>query len=125
SENTLFVFLSDNGGLEREVGGWPGTTNAPLRNEKGTLYEGGIRVPMIVRWPGVTKPGSVTAVPAFAADLFPTALAAAHAPQPRQALDGVNLLPVLRDPGAALPREALYWHYPHYHHSRPSGAVRA
>jgi arylsulfatase A len=125
SENTLFIFLSDNGGLEREVGGWPGTTNAPLRNEKGTLYEGGIRVPMIVRWPGMTRPGTVTHVPAFAADFFPTALAAAHAPPASQALDSVSLLPVLRDPAATLPREALYWHYPHYHHSRPSGATRA
>ena len=67
----------------------------------------------------------LTHVPTFAADFFPTALAAAHALRLDQALDGVGLLSVLRDSGATLPREALYWHYPHYHHSRPSGAVRS
>ncbi len=132
AENTLFVFASDNGGLERESGGWPGTSNKPLRSEKGSLYEGGIRVPLVVRWPGVTKAGTTTDAPTFSSDFYATFLDAAGLgalTQPRspdeQPLDAVSLRPVCRDPAAPLNREALYWHYPHYHHSRPSGAVRA
>jgi uncharacterized sulfatase len=126
AENTLVIFTSDNGGLERESGGWPGTLNAPLRNEKGSLYEGGIRVPALVRWPGVARPGAVTHQPAISTDIYPTALAAAGVKPPAdQPLDGISLLPVLRDPAADLGRPALFWHYPHYHHSRPSGAIRA
>jgi uncharacterized sulfatase len=124
--NTLVIFTSDNGGLEREIGGWPGTLNRPLRDEKGTLYEGGIRVPTIVRWPGVTAPGSVCRTPAISVDFYPTLLDAAGATPPKdQPLDGVSLVPLFRQPTAALDRPALYWHYPHYHHSRPAGAVRA
>jgi uncharacterized sulfatase len=126
AQNTLVVFTSDNGGLEREVGGWPGTCNRPLRNEKGSLYEGGIRVPMIVRWPGTTAPGSICGEPAISVDFYPTLVEAAGASLPKeQAADGLSLLPLLKDPSARLPREAIYWHYPHYHHSRPSGAIRA
>jgi uncharacterized sulfatase len=125
-DNTLVIFTSDNGGLERESGGWPGTTNDPLNNEKGSLYEGGIRIPTIVRWPSVTRPGTVTHRPAISVDFYPTILAAAGLqPTPGQPSDGVSLLPLLRDPAVDLKRDALYWHYPHYHHSRPSGAVRA
>ncbi|MDB5323314.1 MAG: sulfatase [Phycisphaerales bacterium] len=125
-ENTILIFVSDNGGLEREVGGWPGTSNKPLRNEKGSLYEGGIRVPMIVRWPGVTKAASVCETVAVTTDFYPTLIEAAGVKAKSDyVLDGVSLSPVLRNPSAALNREAIYWHYPHYHHSRPSGAVRA
>jgi uncharacterized sulfatase len=125
SQNTIVIFTSDNGGLERESGGWPGTTNDPLRNEKGSLYEGGIRVPTMVRGPGVVRPGSVTNRPAISTDFYPTVLEAAGLKRLLEpALDGTSLLPVLRDPAADLRRTALFWHYPHYHHSRPSGAVR-
>jgi uncharacterized sulfatase len=125
AENTLVIFTSDNGGLERESGGWPGTNNAPLRNEKGSLYEGGIRVPALFRWPGVTRPNSVTRRATISVDLYPTILEATRVKAiQEQVLDGVSLMSVLRDSAIALPREALYWHYPHYHHSRPSGAIR-
>lgn len=126
AERTIVVFTSDNGGLEKEAGGWPGTINRPLRDEKGTLYEGGIRVPMLVRYPGMTKAGSITACPAMTTDFFPTFLSAANVERPKeQACDGVSLLPLLRDPAALLNRPAIFWHYPHYHHSRPACAVRA
>ena len=108
ADNTLVIFTSDNGG-------WSGPAdNAPLRAGKGYLYEGGLRVPLIVRWPGVVEPGRVSAVPAIGTDLFPTVLAAAGLELGADALvDGVDLGPVLR--GAdALERDALYWHAPNY-----------
>ncbi|MBA4149351.1 MAG: sulfatase [Verrucomicrobia bacterium] len=125
-ENTLFIFTSENGGLEREVGGWPGTMNRPLRDEKGSLYEGGIRVPLIVRWPGTVKAGSSNSVPTITTDFYPTFLDAAKIPETKnQSLDGTSLLSVLKNPSAKLKRENLFWHYPHYHHSRPAGAIRS
>ena len=124
TDNTILIFVSDNGGLEREMGGSPATSNRPLRSEKGTLYEGGIRVPAIVRWPGVTKAGSVCETPGPLIDFYPTFLDAAGLTlPPDQVMDGVSLVPVLRDAKAQLARQALFWHYPHYHHSRPSDAV--
>jgi arylsulfatase A len=126
-ENTVIVFTSDNGGLRKiytDVGEII-STNAPLRDEKGTLYEGGIRVPLIVRWPGVVKPDTICAEPATTADLLPTFCAIGSAKLPKQPIDGASLLPLLKDPTAALGRDAIYFHYPHYHHSRPAGAIRA
>jgi uncharacterized sulfatase len=127
AERTLVVFTSDNGGLQRTFTGVGElvSTNAPLRDEKGTLYEGGIRVPMIVRWPGVVEPGTVCREPATTADLMPTFCEAAGAKLPEQPIDGASLVPLLKNAGAALDREAIYFHYPHYHHSRPAGAIRA
>ncbi len=125
AERTLVVFTSDNGGLSVKEGpNTPATSNAPLRDGKGFLYEGGVRVPLIVRWPGAVRPGSVCGVPAASIDLFPTFLDAAELP-PRE-VDGVSLLPLLKG-GEKLDREALYWHYPHYSNQggRPGGAVRA
>jgi arylsulfatase A len=124
---TLVVFTSDNGGLRKMYTGQGEvvSTNAPLRDEKGTLYEGGIRVPMIVRWPGVVEPGTVCREPATTADLLPTFCEAAGAKLPEQPIDGASLVPLLTDPDAKLAREAIYFHYPHYHHSRPAGAIRA
>jgi uncharacterized sulfatase len=121
------VFTSDNGGLRKIYTGVGEvvSTNAPLRDEKGTLYEGGIRVPMIVRWPGVVEPGTVCREPATTADLLPTFCEAAGAKLPEQPIDGASLVPLLTDPNAKLAREAIYFHYPHYHHSRPAGAIRA
>ncbi len=125
--NTLIVFVSDNGGLHREQGGTITTSNAPLRAEKGTLYEGGIRVPCIARWPGTIPAARPTDAIAGTIDLYPTFLAAAGVAGPapeRQVLDGIDLLPGLRAPSAASRRDTLYWHLPHYHHSTPASAIR-
>jgi len=125
-KNTVVILASDNGGL-REIytgNGQVVSTNAPLRSEKGTLYEGGIRVPFIVRWPGVTPAGGVCKQPAATWDLLPTFCAIAGIEPPGQPLDGLDLTPLLRKPDAALDRKALHFHYPHYHHSRPAGAIR-
>ncbi|HMO63878.1 MAG TPA: sulfatase, partial [Verrucomicrobiota bacterium] len=122
-ETTIVIFTSDNGGLSTSEG-WP-TSNFPLRGGKGWMYEGGIRVPSIVRWPGVVKPGSVVSTPVSSPDFFPTLLEAAGAqPQPGQTLDGTSLLPVLK--GGTLPERALFWHYPHYGNQggAPAAAVR-
>lgn len=125
-ERTLVVFSSDNGGLVRNYLGVGDavSTNAPLRDEKGTLYEGGIRVPLIVRWPGVVSAGTECAEPATTADLLPTLCASVGVPLPGQTIDGTSLLPLWRDPATGLARDAIYFHYPHYHHSRPAGAIR-
>jgi arylsulfatase A len=125
AENTLIVFVSDNGGLHREQGGTITTSNAPLRAEKGTLYEGGIRVPCIVRWTGKIPAAKESAAVGSTIDFYPTFLDAANvAPGEHQKLDGVSLLPVLRSPSVSLPRDTLYWHLPHYHHSTPASAIR-
>ncbi len=119
ADHTLVVFGSDNGGLA--VGKDPPTSNAPLRAGKGSPYEGGHRVPLIVRWPGVTPAGSTCSEPVIHMDLRPTILEAVGAPLVSPAvLDGVSLVPLLRDPSASLGRDALFWHYPHYH---PGGAT--
>ena len=126
ADNTVVVFTSDNGGLRRIYTGVGEeiTTNAPLRDEKGTLYEGGVRVPLIVRWPKAIAADGVCQQPATTADLLPTFCELAAAPTPRQTLDGVSLAALLRDPSAELDRDAVYFHYPHYHHSRPASAIR-
>ena len=126
TENTLLVFFSDNGGLHQRFDGKDEivTSNAPLRDEKGSLYEGGIREPLLVRWPGVTQAGGVCAAPVSSVDFYPSFLEAAGAPTPDQPLDGVSLLPLLQG-GAELDRDAIFWHYPHYHHSTPACALRA
>ena len=124
--STVVMVASDNGGL-REVytgNGQVVSTNSPLRSEKGTIYEGGIRVPCIVRWPGVTPQGTVCREPAATWDFLPTFCAIAGVAPPNQPLDGVDLTPLLHDPARSLARECLYFHYPHYHHSRPASAIR-
>jgi arylsulfatase A-like enzyme len=125
TDRTLVIFTSDNGGLAT-LEGMPAapTNNAPLREGKGYLYEGGIRVPLIVRGPGLRKPGTASEVPACSIDLFPTALEVCGVKSEAK-VDGVSLLPVLK--GGDVKREALYWHYPHYANqgSRPGGAVRS
>jgi arylsulfatase A len=128
--NTVVIFFSDNGGLYRPFGGYPGDkspvmSNAPLRGQKGTLYEGGIREPLIVRWPGVVKAATTCSVPVTSVDFYPTFLdIVGDKGDPNYVLDGVSILPLLRRTGA-LKRDAIYWHYPHYHHSAPAGAIRA
>lgn len=123
-DSTVVIFTSDNGGLSTSEG-WP-TSNAPLRAGKGWMYEGGIRVPLIVRWPGVTRPGSVIPTPVSSPDLMPTVLAAAGvAPWPGQRMDGASWLPILQ--GRRGPDRALFWHYPHYGNQggAPAAAIRS
>jgi len=126
ADNTVVVFVSDNGGLDRiYTGKGPYiTTNAPLRGFKGQLYEGGIRVPLIVRRPGVTTAGSTCRWPVISNDFLPTLLEMAGIrKRPDQPIDGVSLVPLLRGRDR-LPRDTLYWYYPTYHHSTPAVAVR-
>ncbi|HEY1172566.1 MAG TPA: sulfatase [Verrucomicrobiae bacterium] len=123
--NTLILFLSDNGGLEHEQSGRIVTSNRPLRGEKGTLYEGGIRIPAIARWSGTVPAGTHCDTPAITMDVYPTLLELSKASAAeKQPQDGVSLAGVLKDPQAKLKREALHWHLPHYHHSTPASAVR-
>lgn len=125
AERTLIVFVSDNGGLETEQSGTVVTSNKPLRQEKGSLYEGGIRVPAIARWTGQVPAGIDCATPCITYDLHPTfvELTAASRPQ-NQPQDGLSLATLLRQPTTALARDALHWHLPHYHHSTPASAIR-
>ena len=120
-DNTVIIFTSDNGGF------YNATSNAPLRANKGAYYEGGIRVPLIIKWPSVTKPGLVVNDPVTSTDLYPTCLAAAGlSALPNQHVDGVNLQPVLTGAGS-LPDRALFWHFPHYNDhpsSVPSSVIR-
>lgn len=124
SDRTLILFVSDNGGLETQQNGEHVTSNKPLRSEKGTLYEGGIRVPFIARWPGVVPAGGVSNALGCTTDFFATFLELAGLPQPAQPNDGVSLVPLLKDPRTPLARDTLYWHLPHYHHSTPASAMR-
>lgn len=121
ADNTVLLFASDNGGVGGYVregimkkGKGDVTDNAPLRSGKGSLYEGGTRVPLIVRWPGSAKPGASCGVPTAHVDVYPTFLELASAPKPPQPLDGVSLVPLLRDPTAQLPRDAFFQHFPGY-----------
>jgi len=120
-KDTVIIFTSDNGGF------YNATSNAPLRANKGAYYEGGIRVPLIIKWPGVTQPGLVVNTPVTSTDLYPTCLAAAGLPsRPNQHVDGVNLEPVLTAASSSTDR-ALFWHYPHYNEhpsSVPSSVIR-
>jgi arylsulfatase A len=127
SEHTIVIFTSDNGGLSVEEGPHtPATSNAPLREGKGHLYEGGIRVPLLVKGPQVVKPGSVSDEPVSSIDFYPTLLQLANIPLPAgQKVDGVSLVPLLQDQ-RSLDRQELYWHYPHYsnQHGKPGTAIR-
>ncbi len=125
AENTLILFLSDNGGIEHEQSGRIVTSNHPLRGEKGTLYEGGVRIPAIARWPGTIPAGRESGTPAITHDIYPTLVELGRATLPTtQPQDGVSLAAHLRNPAAALPRDTLYWHLPHYHHSTPASSLR-
>lgn len=107
-DNTIILFFSDNGGYG------PSTDMAPLKGYKGTYYEGGIRVPFFVRWPGTTCPGSQSSEPVIGMDLFPTLCAMMKAPLPSQTLDGQNLAPLMRGQASSLGARSLYWHFPAY-----------
>lgn len=122
-ENTVIILTSDNGGLSTAEGS--PTSNLPLRAGKGWHYEGGVREPLLVCWPGVTKPGSVCDAPVISTDYFPTLLNVAGQKElPGQHLDGVSMVPLLK--GGSEPVRSLFWHYPHYSNQggRPGGAVR-
>jgi arylsulfatase A-like enzyme len=119
ADNTVVIFTSDNGG----VGGYvregikkqdDTTDNAPLRSGKGSLYEGGTRVPFIVRWPGVIQRGTSNNVPTIHVDVYPTLLEIASAPKPSQTIDGESLVKLFRDPSASLTRDAIFQHFPGY-----------
>ena len=108
AENTVVIFYSDNGGLG------PVTSMAPLRGSKGMLYEGGIREPLMVRWPGRVESGVVSETPVIGTDLYPTILEiAGGAPPADQTLDGVSLGPLLQG-RSELEARALFWHFPAY-----------
>jgi len=116
AEQTVIFFTSDNGGLVLNNV----TSNLPLRAGKGSAYEGGVRVPLFVKWPGITQPGSTCATPVITPDFYPTLLEMAGLKPPGgQALDGESIVPLLRQRGR-FRRDTLYWHYPHYH---PGGAT--
>jgi arylsulfatase A len=122
ADRTVIIFTSDNGGLQGP------TNNAPLRSGKGYAYEGGIRVPLIIRWPGVAKPGTLSAEPVTSVDYFPTILEAAGVDLPKgREIDGKSLIAHLKSDGKkALDRDAIYWHFPHYRHNPgPYSIIRA
>lgn len=123
ADDTLLVFTSDNGGESRV------TTNAPLRAGKSTLYEGGIRVPLIVRYPRLMTANRICRTAACTVDFYPTfCKATGIEPDSGQCLDGVSLMPLLNEPERRLKRNTLYWHYPlakpHFLGGRSSGAIR-
>jgi len=116
ADRTVVIFTSDNGGHGRI------TSAHPLRGNKGNFYEGGIRVPLIVKWPGAVKPDSECHVPVISTDFYPTMLAMADLPQrPQQHVDGENIVPLLKQSGD-LQRDTLYWHFPNYTGGHRNGA---
>jgi len=125
ANKTVIVFTSDNGGYG------PVTSNYPLRGNKGNFYEGGIRVPAIIKWPGVTQAGSVSRDIIIGADFYPTLLEMAGLPlRPEQHEDALSLVPVLKRKGR-LKRDAVYWHFPNYiggghpNPAKPCSVIRA
>ncbi|WP_319268499.1 sulfatase [uncultured Draconibacterium sp.] len=127
-DNTIIIFTSDNGGLvgngKKKV-----TNNYPLRSGKGDIYEGGVRVPLIIRSPGITHAGAVDSNLVISTDFLPTLIDLAHLSSTKEviaALDGVSLLPILQKSGKKLSRDEIFWHYPHYHieGATPYSAVR-
>ena len=112
ADDTIVLFYSDNGGLSISEGS--PTCNAPLSEGKGWMYDGGVREPLLIRWPAVITPGRVTDTPITTPDFYPTLLEAAGIPpMPEQHVDGISFLPLLR--GNTFDRgEPIYWHYPHY-----------
>ncbi len=127
-ERTLVIFTSDNGGFINPHRGQRVTSNHPLRSGKGSLYEGGIRIPLIVRMPGVTPAGEVCDEPVLSMDLLPTiaALTGCPASEVRAEIDGLDISPVLKSSDSSIEREAIFFHYPHYYPTTtPVSAVRS
>jgi arylsulfatase A-like enzyme len=132
ADRTLVIFLSDNGGHIGQFAGQRVNNNHPLRSGKGSMYEGGIRVPLLIRAPGI-QGGTTTDEPVYVADLYPTLLEWTGLSDEKlwaekgekRVLDGLSLGPILRDPKGRLEREALYFHFPHYYPTTdPVGAIR-
>lgn len=132
-DRTIVVFTSDNGGRITQQT----TSNVPLKFGKASAYEGGVRVPLIVRWPGVVKPGAISNAPVITMDLFSTIVEACGLEIRKNSAtstgfsgrDGLSLLPILRQSGE-LQRESIFWHYPHHQHyqlggTMPYGAIRS
>jgi len=127
AKDTIVVFTSDNGGLSTTRNEGAPTSIGPLRAGKGWCYEGGIRIPQIIRAPGITKAGSTCDAPVISTDFYPTLLALLDIEMPNDDIrDGVSIVPLLQG-GTTLDRDTLYWHYPHYHGStwKPGAALRA
>lgn len=126
ADNTILIFTSDNGGFVNTYAGATVTDNHPLRSGKGALYEGGIRVPLIVRWPGVTPAGAICREPVTTCDFLPTLVEAVGIEDATdEPLDGVSLVSLLKEPAGELERETLYFHYPHYYPTTaPVSALR-
>ncbi len=120
AENTIVIFMSDNGGYEALQ------DQAPLRGGKAMLYEGGIRVPLCIRWPGVIQPGSHSDMPVVSHDFFPTLMKIVGLPYVPARLDGIDISPLLFGEVEEIEREALYWHQPNYHHQGvgPQSVIR-
>jgi len=122
-DNTVLIFTGDNGGEDRV------TSNAPLRAGKSTLYEGGIREPLLIRWPRVVKAKSVCNTPTCNIDFYPTFLRIiGHKVSRGQHIDGISILPLLKNLKSELERDTFYWHYPlekpHFLGGRSAGAIR-
>ncbi|MEW6301860.1 MAG: sulfatase [Verrucomicrobiota bacterium] len=129
ADRTVVIFTSDNGGFINDYKGAKVTSNAPLRSGKGSLYEGGLRVPLLIRWPGVVKPGAECRAPVVSHDFYPTLLELAGTKgdaRHNQSVDGLSLVPLLKNPRATLARDTLYFHYPHYYPTTsPVSALRS
>jgi arylsulfatase A-like enzyme len=120
-ENTLVIFASDNGNVMADQ------SQTPFRGGKATIWEGGLRVPLAIRWPGVVKPGGTSQEPVVTMDLFSTIMDVAGVSCDPALHDGLSLMPLLAGKATTLGREALFWHYPHYHHLgdfRPGSVIR-
>lgn len=116
--NTLVFLTGDNGGDHRE-------TTGGLRDFKGFSHEGAVREPLVARWPGAIPAGTTCDVPVIGTDFYPTILDLAGLDlRAEQHQDGVSIAPLLKDSKATIPRDSLYWHYPHYHRTKPYGAIR-
>jgi arylsulfatase A-like enzyme len=129
ADRTVVFLTSDNGGYINKYRGQTVTNNAPLRSGKGSLWEGGVRVPLLVRWPGVTPAGGVCTEPVVSTDFYPTILQMAGLKgdaKHNADMDGLSLVPLLKDPQVTLDRDAIYFHYPHYYPTTtPVSSVRA
>jgi arylsulfatase A len=129
ADNTVVILTSDNGGVDfpsRKAGDRVPTVNTPWRSGKGTLYEGGIRVPLMIRWPGRTKPGTTCDEMVTSEDIFPTLAEGLDlGVETLTELDGTSLVALMVNPAIELDRDTLFWHYPHYYpRMTPGSAVR-
>jgi len=128
ADNTVIILTSDNGGFINNYQDQRVTSNAPLRSGKGSLYEGGVRVPLIIHWPDGTHAGTQSNQLVQTADLYPTILEIAGLQgdlNHNETVDGISLKPLLKYPDSTLKRDTLYWHYPHYYQTTsPVSSIR-